>query len=319
MSLKKLLPLPLRRVSLAAAAAVLALAACGGGDRVEEFRPERLIALGDEASVLVRDPNDTSKVYKYSVNALQADNVTPDCGTYPIWTQVLASNLGMAFPECPSGTLPQVAETRAAAGARVEQVVAQLQALRAANPGEKAVVTVLAGTNDVIDLYERVTASDNPTPEADAIAAARARGSVLGAEIGALATAGPAVIVSTIPDLGRSPYAAARGTAAQSLLAQLSEAFNTGLRVTIPQDGRLVGLVFGNLLGFESGGNVASGYFNAAACSAALPGCTTATLVEGASTANIGNWIWADDRRFGPSTHTQLGANALNRVRNNPF
>ena len=41
--------------ALAAAAVALLLAACGGGDQVEQFRAGRVIAFGDENSVITAD------------------------------------------------------------------------------------------------------------------------------------------------------------------------------------------------------------------------------------------------------------------------
>jgi len=53
----------------------------------------------------------------------------------------------------------------------------------------------------------------------------------------------------------------------------------------------------------------------ASACAVAPPDCTTATLNPGATPA----YLWADDRHFGPLMHNQLGAQAIQRARNNPF
>jgi len=52
------------------------------------------------------------------------------------------------------------------------------------------------------------------------------------------------------------------------------------------------------------------------ACTVALPDCTTGTLVAGATVANF---LWADDRHFGPTMHNQLASLAITRTHNSPF
>ncbi len=72
------------------------LASCGGGSQVETFHPSRVIAFGDEFSVI--NPNGS----KYTVNALAAGSTTQfDCGSNPIWIQMLAVSYGLVFPQCP--------------------------------------------------------------------------------------------------------------------------------------------------------------------------------------------------------------------------
>ena len=57
------------RPALLAAVVAVLLVACGGGEQVETFRANRVIAFGDETSVINADHS------KYSVNAVQlADN-----------------------------------------------------------------------------------------------------------------------------------------------------------------------------------------------------------------------------------------------------
>jgi len=62
---------------------------------------------------------------------------------------------------------------------------------------------------------------------------------------------------------------------------------------------------------------------NSAACTVALPNCTTSTLKKvpdsGSVDATSSNFLWADDQRFGPSAHGQLGTMAASRAVNNPF
>jgi phospholipase/lecithinase/hemolysin len=57
-----------------------------------------------------------------------------------------------------------------------------------------------------------------------------------------------------------------------------------------------------------------------AAClsTAALPTCSTSTLVEGTSGAST-NYLWADNLHLAMALQTRLGALALNLAKNNPF
>ena len=78
---------------------VAMLASCGGGTaQIEPFAPTRMITFGDEWSVITSDGR------KYAVNGFLVDNVTRDCNSLPIWTQVVAAFYGFGFPECPVGT-----------------------------------------------------------------------------------------------------------------------------------------------------------------------------------------------------------------------
>jgi phospholipase/lecithinase/hemolysin len=96
--------------------------------------------------------------------------------------------------------------------------------------------------------------------------------------------------------------------------------YNARLRVDIrPLDGRLWGLVLADDNTIAVANNP-SGYgltnIGDPACTVAPPDCTTSTLVSG---ANAGNYLWADDRHFGPLLHNQLASQAITRARNNPF
>ena len=75
-----------------------ALVSCGGGDRVEDFDPKRLLVFGDENSV-IDDSASAGNGRKYTVNGLVADsagNLTSelDCVANPIWVQYVAGTFG---------------------------------------------------------------------------------------------------------------------------------------------------------------------------------------------------------------------------------
>lgn len=300
-----------RRQALAAAAAsVTLLSACGGGDTVVAFTPSSMVAFGDEQSLLETGGR------KYTVNALTT--ATPpalDCLTSPLWTQVVAANFGMSFPQCPLTGTAQNATQRAAVGMTVAQFVPVVDDfLATGSPNEQMLATVMLGTHDVLALYNESPRRAEPV----LLAELDARGTQLAQQINRIALAGPAVVVSTIPNLGQTPLARASGADA-GLLTRMTAAFNAALRTHIIQDGRFIGIVFAdqatdNFVRFQA----AYGYTNVtdAVCAAALPNCTTATLVSGGV---AGTWLWADSFRPGPSFQTHLGNIAVSRARNNPF
>lgn len=295
---------------LLAGAAVL-LAACGGGtSQIQAYQPPRLTAFGDEASVL------TPEGRKYSVNGLAADAQTLDCSASPIWIQEVARAFNFGFAQCPLAGGETKALTRAAPGARVADVVRQVDAHVAAGGFQnEELVLLLAGTWDVLDLYAQFPAR----PRDELIDEARARGARLAEQVNRMVGLGARVVVSTMPDLGLSPYGLARGAEGAKLLGDLSAALNGRIRANIINDGRLIGLVLADE--YVQVAARAPGYFglsNAAeaACKVALPDCTTQTLVDGAS-ANL--YLWASDHWFGTGGHRQLAFLAVARATLNPF
>ena len=65
-------------------------------------------------------------------------------------------------------------------------------------------VLALGGMNDVLDLYDRFVKGESA---ASMEAAARARGEAMAAVVNRLVDLNAKVIVSTLPDLGLSPFA----------------------------------------------------------------------------------------------------------------
>jgi outer membrane lipase/esterase len=292
----------------AAAAAGLAglLGACGGSiSQVEAFVPTRLITLGDEASAFEADGR------KHAIN-----DAVNGCRGLPIWTQVVADGYGFGFAECPVGSGTQNAVSRAQVGAKVASFAAQVAAQGALGSGD--LVTVMIGANDVKALFAE-SQTPGSRPQSELLADARSRGVSLGEQVNAITELGARVVLSTVVDLGLSPYGAAQGTAGAALLTELVRQINDGLRVTVVNDGRKIGLVLADELvqaARSDPGKVGLLNASAVACSVALPGCTTATLVTGAEPSS---WLWADDTSFAHGGHRQLGALALSRARNNPF
>lgn len=301
---------------LLAVVAAAALAACGGGtSQIEAFVAERVVAFGDETSVLTSDGR------KYAVNALKDDG-SLDCAAQAIWVQAVASIYGFVFAECnPLNVASPQAVMRAQAGARVADLATQVDTqLAAGGVGGRTLVTVMAGANDVLDLYALYPDTDRSA----LLTQARARGTALAAQVNRLVGAGARVVVSTVIDLGLTPYALAEKAAhtdtdRAALLSGLTTEFNAGLRTAVLNDGRFVGLVLADEMVqalVRAPSAFGLGNVTAAACNAALPDCSRNTLVSGADPAT---WLWADDLRLAFNAQNRLGILAVNRARNNPF
>jgi lysophospholipase L1-like esterase len=321
----------LRRTAAVAALALSALlAACGGGtSQSEPFIAQRYLALGDETSVLLPGPGGQGR--KFGVNVLATPGGTAlDCTQQPLWVQQVASLYGFTFAECnPTNLADLRAVMLATSGARVADVEAQVtRQVAAGGFREGDLATVLVGANDVLDLYAQF-----PTrSEAELLAEAARRGERAALVVNRLVELRARVIVSTIPDMGLSPFAlkqkaAFTDTDRAALLSRLSTAFNDQLGVKVLLDGRFVGLVQADLLTraiarapfFYGISDISNGV-----CTVALPNCTTGTLLTigtgaEATPANPANYLWADDTRLAYGAQLQLASLAVDRARRNPF
>lgn len=292
------------------------LASCGGGTTQQQvFTPGRVIAFGDEASVL------TSNGRKYSVNGLAADGAV-DCASQPLWIQTVASSYNFGFAQCsPTGTTATNAFTRAVAGARIADLRTQVDA-QVADGGFRNtdLVLMLAGVNDVFELYAQFPQRS----EASLIDEARSRGDRYAEQVNRAVNAGARVIVVTVPDVGLSPLALAQKAAntdtdRAALITRLVAAINGRLRTGIVNDGRVVGLVLADEMVqvmVRVPGAFGLDNVTTAVCTTALPACTTSTLVTG-STA--GSHLWADQRWLSAPGQARLGLLAQQRALNNPF
>lgn len=328
--LGKRLLAPLAPVALAAAM----LTACGGGtSQVEPFKPERVIALGDENSVIVDDGSDSHKQpgngSKYTINDRRG---TGDCRLLPTFAQSLANLYGFVFAQCNPTALTPKAFIHAVANAKIGAGGAGLAAQIASVPNlsKSDMVSLMIGGNDVIELFESVR--DGTRTRDEAIGVARQRGRDAAALVGTILNTGARVLVITSPDLGLSPYAQAQALAypdAGALLSALTFELNGNLRTNVePNDGRNWGLVLADDIvaamhkvptAFLTSPSVT----NVAACTtASARDCvltdttTTSTLVSGAT---VGSHLWADDRHLGPEAHSRIGQQLQSRAVNNPF
>lgn len=294
------------------------LAACGGGgQQVASFSPNRVIAFGDELSVINADGS------KYTINALVTGSTTQlECAAAPIWIQLVAASYGLSFPQCPGFATDPQSRIYAAEGATVADVATQIDTL-VVNGGftTNDLVTVLAGANDVVAQFRQY-----PTVGEDQLAAnLTAAGNALAEQVNRLAGYGARVLIVTIPDMGLTPFAGDRSVGSTdgnpALLTRLSTKFNDALLVGILNDGHKIGLIqFDEYLkSVDTAARNGRGSLNntsLAACSVALPKCTTNTLVPDAVNSV---WLWADSRRLAPSGQSALGSLASSRARSNPF
>lgn len=309
----------LKRYAAVLLGASALLTACGGGsEQIETFAPKRIIVFGDEVSLVQSDGR------KYTVNAVDSTTNAVTCSSNPVWTQSLASYYGMVFPQCnPDNVSAPAGKMYAAADAKVAEVVKQVDAQFSLDGfNSKDLVTVLAGGNDVLELYKQYPALGEETLKATA----QARGEALAAQVNRIANAGGKVIVSTVLDMGLTPYAIKEKAShadinRAALLTELSRLFNVGLRLKIINDGRMIGLVLADeMLQSVALYPAYYGYANvadAACLSTALPPtCTTATLVTG---ADASTWMWAGDTVLAPGPQSRLASLAQSRATNNPF
>ena len=343
------------RVLAPVALAAALLAACGGGtSQVQAFKPDRLIVLGDENS-LIEDRVDAEGKhdgFKYTIND-RSSTATGKCLALPIAAQNVAALYGFAFQQCnPNAITPQafiLARRHATVGSVTIGLAVQLQNVKTATQGNdlgaKDLVMLLIGANDIIELYERTLAGLSP---ADAQAEAGRRGTLAADQVNdAILATGARALVITVPDLGLSPYAASANKTnpgASSLLSSLTYEFNAYLRTRIDAgryDGRNYGLVLADdivaaMSKLPKSFLTAPAVDNVAACeiadglsaddvaSAVLMCNTTATIsstteVKLAAGASSGSHLWASDRHIGPAAHSRIGAQAVSRAATNPF
>ena len=310
------------------------LSACGGStEQVQKFQPLRLIVFGDENSLIENDANNDGS--KYSINDRSAS--TGKCLALPIFVQAVASHYGFVFEQCnPNSASPQ-AFIRALRLARVDDPNTGLAQQIANQGGLNAhdLVTVMIGSNDIIEVYERTQAglSNN-----DAIDEIRRRGGHVADQVNAILGTGARALVLTVPSLASSPYAVTANSinpGASALLGNLSLEFNAYLRTRINAaafDGRNYGLVLVDdivaaMVKQPSAYLSAPAVTNLAACVipdgasaddvvSAVLSCDVSNLASGAAS---NTHLWASDRHLGPIAHARIGAQAVARAANNPF
>ena len=312
--------------------ATLLVAACGGsGQPTTHFHASRVIAFGDESSLIVDTRNDANG-NKYSVNAtVSATDQTIACNLNAIWSQSVAASYGLVFPECnPPATAvtTPVSRIRAAFGARAADLAAQIDAQQADSPlGASDMTTVLVGEHDVLAEYQKY-----PTVGVDQLVVnVEAEGAEVGRQVNRITDTGARVLLSTIMDVGFTPYAVAERQAHAdtdriSILSHLSQRFNASMRATIVNDGRKIGLVLLDELsvqvvqipgygGFTNPLQAVCDLTQSKLTPPSVLDCTAQTFVTGGTQT----YFWADDLHIGASAQNYLGSAAITRTQNNPF
>ena len=309
------------------------LVSCGGGGTtVNNFVAKRVLAFGDESSVI-----NLADGSKFTINAVSTTDASKfDCTGSLLWIQSVAALYGLVFPECPGAVPAPASRIRATNGATVADLAAQIaqQDAEGGFAGDD-LVTVLVGTHDIVNqfsAYPRV-------PEAQLIGTLKQAGAALAVHVNGMAERGAKVLVSTAPDLGRSPFAGDRSTGSTNVnpgvLTRLSAAFNDGLLGKLNNDGHKIGLVQldayvqsvdnARIAGSSTFVNTTLG---ACLATALPPVCSTATLGTDAaavpaptvvSNANAVTWLWADSLHLSVGGQGGLGSLAITRARNNPF
>lgn len=324
----------LRRAALAmgVVSAALIAAGCGGGAQTSKFQAQRVLAFGDESSVIV-DVNADGNGSKYGINgSVSATDGTINCRANALWVQFVANRYGLVFAPCNPGPTPVSAPTsriRAAFGAKAADLGAQIDTQLAESAfGSSDLATVLVGLNDVLAQYAQYPSIS----EAQLAANLDAAGAEVGRQVNRLADAGVRVLIATVPDAGLTPFAAAEkianaDTDRGALLTRLTARMNAALRATMRNDGRRIGLIlldeqisaigkFNGLNGFTNSTQGACELSRSALVPPSVLDCTDLTLVANATSAS---YLWADDRHLSAGGQTILGNFAVSRAENNPF
>lgn len=313
-----------RRPALAAGLfAAFLLASCGGGEQVDPFSPTRVLSFGDETSVINADGS------KYSVNALTT--VAPiqlDCAEFPLWNQYVATRYGLVFPQCnPDAVAAPISRIYAVPNAKAADLESQVDAQVATSGFTRDdLVTVMIGANDILAQYARYPA----VSEDELVNEVEAAGKALAAQVNRIADLGGKVLISTVPDMGLTPFALTEDIAnpgRADLLTFLTLRLNSTMRANIQNDGRKIGLVLTDeRIQLIVKSPTGFGFVNVenGACSVALPNCTSATLVPDPDSttgalASGSTWLWADTTHMGAGAHSNIGLLASQRASNNPF
>ncbi len=317
----------------------LLLSSCGGGgqsSQTKRFKPTRMIVFGDEASLLVPTTSGGNDSRKYTNNGLSATNTAViDCLTASrLWVQYLANEYGLVFAECNPSNLTATAQMRATAGAKVADLAAAVDAFLATSaPVPTDLITMMVGTNDVLELYNGVISSS--LTQGAAVAEARARGLAFAGQINRLINSNNTkgrVIYSTVPYLNLTPFGqnTSKSDADRTLMQLLTQSFNDGIRAQeadggVKTNGRSLGFLdsaqkFRNIFDEVDGGNEVDSITNVkqAACldPVNLLSCTNNTLVTGATPVN---YLWAGNINFSAAGHFYLGDEAVNLATSLPW
>ncbi len=312
----------------------LLLSSCGGGGQSSQskrFKPTRMIVFGDEASLLVPTTPGGNDSRKYTNNGFNAtDTAVIDCfNASRLWVQFLADEYGLVFAECNPNNATATAQMRATAGAKVADLVTAVDAFLAASaPVPTDLITMMVGTNDIVELYDSVSSA--AMKQDAAVAEAKRRGVLFGNQINRLTnnsnTRGR-VMYSTVPELDLTPFAQGKSSGDKSLLNLLTTSFNDAMRGKVEINGRSNGFLdtaqrFRNIVDFVRRGKSLSNsaIINVTVASCLDPvnllSCNNNTLVTGATATN---YLWAGNVNFSAAGHILVGDDAVRLATNLPW
>jgi phospholipase/lecithinase/hemolysin len=197
-------------------------------------------------------PGGFSGVYAFGDSLSDAGNISlatlgnlPVGGVYSggrftdgnVWVQDLAQNLGLPAPKPSLAGGTDYANGGAETGgtsvhaANPSDLPSQLGQFAASvpNPSPTALYTVWAGSNDVLDI-----ANSTQTPDQQQVSVQQAVNNEVGFIDGLIAHGARNVVVMGVPDLGKTPYEAARPTSAAAS-SSLAQSFNNDLGTALQQ------------------------------------------------------------------------------------
>lgn len=302
---------------VAAGAAALLLAACGGGSVDSQLSPSRVIAFGDGMA----DVGQTGG--RYTVNDGSVNN----------WTQFVANSYDRDLAPSSSGGLSYAwgnarvaAKPDAAGNSATPTVQEQIDTFLAGNAiADDDLILVSAGTADVITQARLALDGSQTTDEA--IANAEQAGRDLATQIKRLVSAGGRhVVVAGTYNLGRSPWARELGS--DGLLENLSTKFNSSLLISlVDQGGNVLYVDFALYFNQQTGNNNDVANNTDAVCTSVDPGpgigtgagqvnsrlCTPGTIRAG---QDYNNYLFADRVYPTPRGHQLFGDYARDRIKN---
>jgi outer membrane lipase/esterase len=185
---------------------------------------------------------------------------------------------------------------------------------------------VLIGMNDVLQAYSNFPVET----EAELTVRMEAAGKRAAEQVNALADAGARVLVSTVMDMGLTPFAAKEnldhGDTRAGVLTRLTNAFNRSMRLALTNDGSRIGLLLmddtsRSMVRVPAAYGLADVTHAVCAPTAILPDCSNLTLIpqNTVPTPSTTSYLWADATRPAPALQFQLGSQAVSRATNNPF
>ena len=311
---------------LAATAALVALASCGGGTyQQQSFVPARILTFGDESSRL-----EGPQGLKYSINGVSQGTQQVDCSLFPIWTQVVAGSYGLVYSNCNENASFQTnAIDFTTVNGTVADVVNSVAAFQAGDTfNGNDLVLIWVGMHDILDDYAANASPDETVPLQDM----KQAGATLAGVVNQIAKAGGKVLLLTVPDFADSPFGfneSLRGDFDRAkLLSDMTTQFNLGLRSNILNDGSEIGLVevdtlVRNVARNPGGSGLIALANETPGCldTAPLPTCNDTTLRDDPSTGQAAQqaFMWADPTHLGSTLQQQIGSQAAGRAHANPF